>query len=90
MEPSAKKHLEERLCEEVVTMLSEGDLDYLRSLSRAELAEVIENELRFLGLYAYGDEAAPMVIHSLVEQHLDQWRAQYLSTNVRAFDGSSS
>lgn len=85
MELFAKKHLEERLFEEVTTMLSEGDLDYLRSLSRTALGEVIENELRFLGLYAYGDQEAPMVIHALVEQYLDQWRAQYLSTNVHPF-----
>ena len=85
MELFAKKHLEKRLFEEVATVLSEGDLDSLRSLSRAALGEVLENELRFLGLYAYGDQEALMVIHGLVEQHLDQWRAQYLSTNVRPF-----
>jgi hypothetical protein len=53
-------------------MLSEGDFDYLRSLSRTALGEVIENELRFLGLYAYEDHEAPMIIHALVEKHLDQ------------------
>ena len=78
----AKKHLEERLFEEVLTMLSEGNLAYLRSLSRAALGEAIENELRFLGLYAHGHQEAPVIIHDLVEQHLDQWRAQYLSTNI--------
>ena len=85
MELFAKKDLEERLCEEVATILSEGDLDYLRSLSRAALRDALENEFRFLGLYAYGDHEAPIVIHRLVEQHLDQWCAQYLSANVRPF-----
>jgi hypothetical protein len=83
MEFFIKKQLEERLLEAVDTILSEGDLDYLRSLSRPALGAVIENELRFLGLYVYGDEESPMIIHNIVEQHLDQWRTQYLSTNIR-------
>jgi hypothetical protein len=85
MERFAQKHLEERLFHEVATMLSEGDLDYLRSLSRTALGEVIENELRFLGLYAYEDHEAPMIIHALVEKHLDQWRKQYLSIDAHPF-----
>ena len=85
MELFAKERLEARLREEVATMFVEGDLDYLRSLSRAALGEVIENELRFLGLYAYGDHEAPRVIHNLVEQYRDQWRQQYLSMNPHPF-----
>jgi hypothetical protein len=75
MESSTRSSLEKRLFEEVGTMLTEGDLDYLHSLSRAALGEAIENELRFLGLYAYGDQEAPIVIHNLVEQNLDNWQA---------------
>jgi hypothetical protein len=85
MERFAQKHLEERLFNEVATMLSEGDLNYLRSLSRTALGEVIENELRFLGLYVYENQEAPMIIHNIVEQHLDQWRKQYLSIDPYPF-----
>ena len=66
-------------------MLTEGDLDYLRSVSHTALGEVIENELRFLGLYAYGDQETPVLIHAFVNEHLDQWRIQYLSMNARPF-----
>lgn len=85
MNPLAEQHLKERLFEEVATMLTEGDLDYLRSLSHTALGEVIENELRFLGLYEYGDQEAPRLIHTLVQQHLDQWRTEYLSANIHPF-----
>jgi hypothetical protein len=78
---AAYQQLAERLVHEVATMLAEGDRDYLRSLSRTALGEVIENEVRFLGLYAYENHEAPVVIHTLVEHHLDQWRAQYVSTD---------
>jgi hypothetical protein len=77
MNPRQKKELEERVFEEVQTILTEGDRPYLQTLSRAALLEVLENELRFLGLYVHGDSETPAVIHSLLEQHLDQWRTDY-------------
>jgi hypothetical protein len=77
MDPLKRKELEERVFEEVQTILTEGDHPYLRGLSRAALLEALENELRFLGLYVHSDRETPAVIHTLLEQHLDQWRTDY-------------
>ena len=79
MDPLARKHLEERIFEEVQTLLMEGDRTYLQGLSCATLLEAMENELRFLGLYAHSDVETPTMIHALLEQHLDWWRMRYLS-----------
>lgn len=83
MHVSDEQGLKARLFAAVATMLTEGDLDYLRSLSHGALGEVIENELRFLGLYEHGDQEAPRLIHALVQEHLAHWRTQYLSENFR-------
>jgi hypothetical protein len=40
----------------------------------------LENELRFLGLSAYGDTVTPQMIHMIVEQHIDHWIQQYVQT----------
>ena len=77
MDPLKRKELEERVLEEVQTILTEGDRPYLQGLSCAALLEALENELRFLGLYVHGDSETPAVIHTLLEQHLDQWRTDY-------------
>lgn len=82
MDRCAQTLLEAQLMDAVTTMLTEGDLDYLRALSRQALGEVVENELRFLGLYATEDPDVPLFIHTWVDQHLDQWRAQYLSLDA--------
>jgi hypothetical protein len=77
MDPLKRKELEERVYAEVQTILTEGDRPYLQELPRAALLEALENELRFLGLYIHGDSETPAVIHTLLEQHLDQWRIDY-------------
>ena len=77
MDPLKRKELEERVFEEVQTILTDGDRPYLQELSRAALLEALENELRFLGLYVHGDSETPAAIHTLLEQHLDQWRTDY-------------
>lgn len=82
MDPKAQACLEARLTEAVATMLTEGDLAYLRALSRRALGEVIEQELRFLGLYATAEPDVPRHIHAWVDRHLDHWRAAYLSPAV--------
>ena len=82
MDPKTQACLEVQLMEAVTTMLTEGDRDYLRALSRRALGEVIEQEVRFLGLYATEDPDVPQRIHVWVDQHLDQWRAAYLSQAV--------
>jgi hypothetical protein len=79
MDPGTRKRLEERLYEEVDTIFTVGDRDYLCSLSRHALGKAIEDELRFLGLYAYEDRETPAVLHTLIEQHLDHWRHAYLA-----------
>jgi hypothetical protein len=78
MDLVTRRQLEARLYEEVETMLTAGDQAYLQSLSRHDLGAAIENELRFLGLYAYEDWDTRMTLHKLVEQHLDQWLDAYL------------
>ena len=59
MDSSAKQRLEERIVEEVQTMLTEGDRSRLRELSREALLETVETELKFLGLYPHDDRATP-------------------------------
>jgi hypothetical protein len=78
MDPSAQKRLEERIVEEVQTMLTEGDRTYLNGLSRDALLEALETELRFLGLYTHDDQETPKVIRVFLETHLDQWCEEYL------------
>ena len=78
MDPLKRKNLEERLFEEVQTMLIEGDRPYLLGLSRTALLEALETELQFLGLYAHSDKETPAAIHTILEQHLDQWRTYYI------------
>ena len=77
MDPLKWKELEERVCEEVQTIWTEGNRPYLLGLSHAALLEALETELRFLGLYVHGDSETPAAIHTLLEQHLDQWRTEY-------------
>jgi len=79
MDALTRKYLEERIFKEVQTMLMEGDRTYLQGLSRTALLEAMENELRFLGLYAHSDAETPTMIHTILEQHLDLWRMRYLS-----------
>jgi len=79
MDPLTRKHLEERIFEEVQTMLTVGDRSYLQGLSRAALLEAMENEFRFLGLYAHSDTETPTMLHAILEQHIDLWRMHYLS-----------
>ena len=79
MDLLTRKHLEERIFGEVQTILLDGDCTYLQGLSRAALLEAMENELRFLGLYAHSDAETPIMIHAILEQYLDLWRMRYLS-----------
>jgi len=67
--------LEQRVLTEVDTILAEGDRSYLLSLSRAAFVKVLEDELQFLGLYAYGDTETPARIHEIVERHYRKWRS---------------
>jgi hypothetical protein len=78
MDTSARKRLEERVAQEVETMLTEGDRASLQGLSRGILLEALENELRFLGFYSHDDRETPVAIHEILEKHLDQWCEGYL------------
>ena len=82
MDLLTRKDLEKHIWKEVQIILTEGDRTYLQGLPRAALVEALENELRFLGLYAHSDTEAPAVIHALLEQHIDQWRKDYCSVGV--------
>lgn len=77
MDALEKKRLEERIFEEVKTMLEEGDINYLTRLDRAGLMEALEHELGFLGLYHRDDRETPALIHTLLEKNLDQWCEYY-------------
>ena len=73
MDTVERQALEERVKKEVHVMLTEGDQAYLEGLSRDALLEALENELRFLGLYAYEDQESPIVIRDFLRQNLDEW-----------------
>lgn len=88
MDPLTRKDLEERIWKEVQIIMTEGDRTYLRGLPRTALVEALENELRFLGLYAYRDTETPEVIHALIEQHIDQWCMDYLGQQDVALLGA--
>jgi hypothetical protein len=77
MDVLATKRLEERVHEKVDMVLTEGDQDYLRGLCRDALLEVLETELRFLGLYRHNDRESPALIHALLEENIDMWREYY-------------
>jgi hypothetical protein len=83
MDPQTRQQLEERVRQEVALMLTEGMQPYLQSLSHLALVEVLENELRFLGLYAHSDTEAPAIIHALLERELDEWCHTYLVPHER-------
>jgi hypothetical protein len=72
------KQLEERITGEVQTVLTEGDLDYLKGLSRSALLELLESEIMFLGVYPIDNREAPVVVNRVLEENLDYWREIYL------------
>jgi hypothetical protein len=78
MDPGTRIQLKARIRQEVETMLTEGDRVYLRELSPSALLEAVESELHFLGLYAHEDHETPVVIHRILEEHLDAWCQLYL------------
>ena len=79
MEPLRRQQLETRIFDEIQTILTEGDRPYLQGLSPAELLEALENELRFVGLYAHSDTETPIVIRAILERHIEQWAKDFLA-----------
>lgn len=61
-----------RIVKEVKAILTEGDQSYLRSLSRDELLDVLESELRFLGVYTLQEQDTAAAVHAVLEEHIDQ------------------
>jgi len=82
MDALERKRLEERIVEEVQTMLAEGNINYLMGFDRAGLMKALEHELRFLGLYHRDDCETPLLIHKLLEENIDQWYESYLRPRV--------
>ena len=78
MDSAVKRRLEERIVEEMQTMLTEGDRPHLRELSRDALLETIETELKFLGLYSHDDQETPAMIHMILLERFDQLCEEYL------------
>ena len=78
MDPGTRIQLKARIRQEVETMLTEGDRVYLQGLSPSALLEAVENELCFLGVYVHEDHETPVVIHKILEEHLDAWCQLYL------------
>jgi hypothetical protein len=72
------KRLEERVFQEVHTVLTEGDLDYLKGLSREGLFELLDTELKFMGLYKLSNLEAPGIITKILHENIDNWRESYL------------
>ena len=80
MDPGDYKRLETDVLAMIPDLFAVADRDALQGRSREAIAAALENELRFLGLYAYGDTVTPQMIHMIVEQHIDHWIQQYLRT----------
>ena len=78
MDPGAYKRLETDILAMIPELFAVADRDTLQGRSRETIAAALENELRFLGLYPYGDTVTPHMIHRIVEQHIDAWIQQYL------------
>ena len=84
MELLARQQLETRIHEEIRTIftnsrVSKGNRSYLQELSQSELLETLENELRFVGLYTYGDIEISVVVKSILEEYIEQWIQKFLS-----------
>jgi hypothetical protein len=77
MEPGSRDALVQRIHQEVHTILTEGDQGMLQGLPRQALLVSIENEIRFLGLYNHSDNETPRMIHAILDEYLDEWRAAY-------------
>jgi hypothetical protein len=88
MDPGTRIQLKACIRQEVETMLTEGDRVYLQGLSPSALLEAVENELCFLGLYAHEDHETPVVIHRILEEHLDAWCQLYLWSPKVEIDAS--
>ena len=86
----ARQHLEERLFEAVQLLLQVGDHPYLQKLSPTAFLEATENELRFLGFSSQDDSEIPQVIHAILEENLNQWRAAYVTQQDDAFSRTQS
>jgi hypothetical protein len=80
MDPGAYKRLETDILAMIPDLFAVADRDALQGRSREAIAAALENELRFLGLYAHDDTVTPQMIHQIVEQHIDAWMQQYLQT----------
>ena len=72
------EQLEDRVVEEVYIVLTEGDRDYLKGLSRTALFELLETKLKSLGLYALSNQEAPAVITRVLAENIDHWREHLL------------
>ena len=80
MDREAYKRLEADILAMIPDLFAVADRGAFQGRSREALAAALENELRFLGLYAYGDTVIPQMIHRIVEQDIDAWMQQYLQT----------
>ncbi len=75
MEPHEVKRLEAQVAHEVQTLLTEGDPDYLHSLTHVELLTALKDELYFLGIYHGDDVAACTLVQDYLARHLPLWLA---------------
>lgn len=77
-EESHKIELAVLVVTEVQKMMKEGDRAYLRGLERSALLDVLESELRFMGLYSHRDQETPRMIRTILEERIDQLCDDYL------------
>ena len=75
MEPHKVKRLEAQVAHEVQTLLTEGDPNYLHSLTPAELLTALKDELYFQGVYHRDDVAAYPLVQDYLARHLPLWLA---------------
>ena len=73
MDSPADEEFEEAVIRTAKFLLEEGDHSYIFGLSRPELIDALEAELKFLGFYPYDDHETPKLIRAILEKNLSNW-----------------
>ena len=84
MDSLRTQQLKEHVNTQLRTILTEGDVAYLQSLSREDLLLALEQELYFLGLYRAHDLETKAVVHACLAQALNEWVLAHLHTSAFA------
>ena len=88
MEKSRKNQLISLVELEVRMIMRDGDRAYLKSLECSDLIDVLESELRFMGLYPHSDQETPKLIREILEEQIEQLCEKYLYSAEVTVQGS--